>query len=120
MVCALLAPTGDSLPVVTGLTSPTCAPSVSFAVESTVQPLDAVLPKALHKVDAGPVGQPSPEPPPVDLHGILECLPPEDHKAFAARYIEEDIATCSNGLPVHPSPDTAGDWPCISSRGSAE
>jgi hypothetical protein len=93
---------------VTGLTSPTCAPSVSFAEESTVLPLDAVLQKASRTVDAGPVVRPPPEPPPVDLHGILECLPPEDHTAFAAHYIEEDIAACSNGLPVQQSPVTAG------------
>jgi hypothetical protein len=107
-VCALSAPTGDSSPVVTGLTSPTCAPSVSFAEELTVLPLNAVLQKALRTVDAGPVVRPPPEPPPVDLHGILECLPPEDHTAFAAHFIEEDIAACSNGLPVQQSPVTAG------------
>ena len=47
-------------------------------------PRDAVLPQALHTVAASPIVQPPPEPPPVDLPGILDCLAPEDHKAFAA------------------------------------
>ena len=51
-VCALLASTGDSSPVVTGLTSPA---RFSFAEESSVLALDVVLPKASFTVDAGPV-----------------------------------------------------------------
>ena len=59
-------------------------------------------------LETPPVDLPLPEPPPVDLPGILDCLPPEDYKAFAARYIKEYIAACHNGVRVHPSLVVAG------------
>jgi hypothetical protein len=86
------------MPVVTSLKSRPRTPSVSFAEE-------------LHTVASGPVVAPPPgttpvilpppEPPPVDLPGILDCLPPEDHAAFATRFIAEELDTRRCNGPVH-------------------
>jgi hypothetical protein len=118
-----LAPTGDSLPVVTSLTLGTRAPSVSFAEESAVLPCDVILKQAVHAVAAGPIGEPPPEttpvilpppePPPVDLLSILDCLPAEDHTAFATRFITEEIESCRFGGQVHPSLGVAGVAFCL-------
>ncbi len=105
------------------LTSCTQAPSVSFAEESAVLPRDVLLKQAVHTVAAGPVVEPPPEtmpvilpppePPPVDLPGILDCLPPEDHAAFATRFIAEELDTRRYGGPVHPSLGVAGVASCL-------
>ena len=112
-VCTLSPPTGDLLPVVTPLRSCTRAPSVSFAEESAVLPCDVVLTQVAHTVATGPVVAPPPEtppvilpppdPPPIDLPDILDCLPPEDHAAFATRFIIEELDARRYSGPAHQS-----------------
>jgi hypothetical protein len=93
------------MPVVTSLKSRPRTPSVSFADK-------------LHTVASGPIVAPPPgttpvilpppEPPPVDLPGILDCLPPEDHAAFAKWFIAEELDTRHCNGPVHLSLGVAG------------
>jgi hypothetical protein len=70
-----------------------------------------ILKQAVHAVAAGPIVEPPPEttpvilpppePPPVDLLSILDCLPAEDHAAFATQFIEEEIESRQFGGQVH-------------------
>ncbi len=102
----------------TSLKSCTRAPSVSFAEESAVLPCDVILTQVVHAVATGPIVKPPPEttlvilpppePPPVDLPSILDCLPAEDHAAFATRFIKEEIESRQVGGQVHPSLGVAG------------
>ena len=93
------------MPVVTSLKSRPRTPSVSFAEElHTVASGPIVAPQP----GTTPVILPPPEPPPVDLPGILDCLPPEDHAAFATRFITEELDTRHCNGPVHLSLGVAG------------
>ncbi len=107
----------------TSLTSCTRAPSVSFAEESVVLPCDVVLKQAVQAVATGPIVEPPPdtlpvilpppEPPPVDLLTILDCLPAEDHAAFATRFIAKEFESHRFGGQVHPSLSVAGVASCL-------
>ena len=92
--------------------------ALSFLLYFRLLPRDVMLKQVGHTVAAGPVVAPPPEttpvilpppePPPVDLPGILDCLPPEDHAAFATQFIAEELDTRRYSGPAHPSLGVAG------------
>jgi hypothetical protein len=72
----------------------------------------------VHAVATVPIVQPPlettlvillpPEPLPVDVLSILDCLPAEDRTAFATRFIAEEIDYYRTRGPVHPSVGVTG------------